>query len=70
MRKAHSLLCTGFSEALAVEGSVPYLGSEFSKEIGALPHPITGPQQDHCRDAHTASYASCSPPALFQQKLS
>lgn len=41
MKRAHSLLCTGFSEALTVEGSVPYLGSEFSKEVGALSHPIT-----------------------------
>lgn len=26
MKRAHSLLCTGFSEALTAEGSVPYLG--------------------------------------------
>lgn len=75
MRKAHSLLGTGFLEALPhrVDGSVPYLGSEFSKEIGALPRPITDPPAGPLAGTYTLHHmfsASCSPPAPFQQKLS
>lgn len=60
-------------EVLSVEGSVPCMGAELSKEMGAPPHCITDPPAVSLVGIythHNTLSPSYSSPALFQQKLS